>query len=99
MTMPHNLIAQYQEKIDGLRLAIEHDDADKIAEIDREVSDLFHSILSTKPESLEDRLALVEFLLDHLIQSGAETSYTSQIKEKVMELAAADLSTSQTTNG
>ena len=87
MILPQLLISQYRAKIDGLRLAIENDDVERITELDREVSSKFVTIINTTPHSEKDKLELLEFLLEHLIQSGSESGIAGQIKSRILELA------------
>ncbi len=83
------LIDVYFDTGEALRSAIEREDSDQIEILDRRISMQFNTLLDNAPQNGEDALALMGFLIDHLVQYGAETTLTDRIKAKMLTLVAA----------
>ena len=88
MTTPLDLISRYREISNGLVLAIERDEPERVSELDRGLTSTFDAIISSVPMAEEDRLLLMEFLIDHLIQSDPYSNSIGVVKDRLLELAA-----------
>lgn len=78
------LIAQYEVFQSSLRHAIENDNESHVSEYDKRTSKLFDRILEFPAASKQDRILLVEFLLEQLdTEPGA---FSDRIKFNIVEI-------------
>lgn len=79
------LITRFHQSFVKLETALERDIQCDIENYDREVSDAMQSILSSNPQSIEEKKLLANFLLDAILRQVDKTPLTNSILRKVVD--------------
>jgi hypothetical protein len=79
------LITSFNQSFTKLETALEADIQLDIENYDREVSDAMQSILSSDPQSAEEKKILANFLLNSILRQVDKTPLTNSMLKKVVD--------------